>query len=61
MSSPRLTPDEKAALLERYLAGEKVDALATAFGVDRSYPAILARRRGIARRTGPTAQQGASR
>lgn len=61
MSSPRLTAEEKRALLDRYLAGEKLDALATAFGVDRSYPVILARRRGVTRRTGRAAEQGAAR
>lgn len=50
MSAPRLTEAEKQKILAAYVAGEKVQVIALMAGVDESYPAHLARRRGIPRR-----------
>jgi hypothetical protein len=41
-----LLPWQKQAIIDAYLAGDKVDAIAVEFGVVDSYPGILARRRG---------------
>lgn len=45
-----LTEAEKRALLARYLAGEKIEVIAAAYGVDRGYPGRLARARNLPRR-----------
>ena len=50
MSDVRLTASEKRAILRAYLAGEKTDAIGAQFGIHRTYPAHLARRRGMPRR-----------
>lgn len=50
MSGPRLTEADKRAVLRAYGAGEKIAAIAARFGIDHSYPAHLARRRGLPRR-----------
>jgi hypothetical protein len=50
MSDIRLTATEKRAILRAYGAGEKTDAIAAHFGIHRTYPAHLARRRGMPRR-----------
>lgn len=51
MSAARLSEEEKQALVRAYRRGEKIDAICARFGVDRSYPRILARRRGFAPRS----------
>lgn len=48
MSAPRLSEQEKLAILEAYQTDESVRSIAQRFGVDQAYPTILARRRGIA-------------
>jgi hypothetical protein len=45
MSSPRLSPETKIAIVEAYKAGERLASIAARFGVDQSYPGLLARRR----------------
>lgn len=47
MSSPRLTEQEKLDILKAYAGREKLDAIAARFGVDRSYPSKLNKRRGL--------------
>ncbi|WP_426235812.1 hypothetical protein [Pararhizobium sp. DWP1-1-3] len=51
MSAPRLSPDTKQAILDAYLAGDKITVIASKFGVDPSYPRILFRRHCIAEDT----------
>lgn len=46
----RLLDWERDAIVDGYSAGEKCDALSSEFGVSDTYPALLARRRGIAGR-----------
>lgn len=46
MSAPRLTGDQKLALLRDYVAGMGLHELASKYGVDKSYPPLLAKRRG---------------
>jgi hypothetical protein len=46
MSAPRLTGDQKLALLRDYVAGMGLHELANKYGVDRSYPGLYAKRRG---------------
>lgn len=43
----KLTPEQRQAILEDYRNGVKVEAIGAKFGVDCSYPIILARRRGL--------------
>ena len=50
MSAPRLSKDTKNAIIAEYVAGVKTHAIAAKYGVDRTYPGILARRRGVAQR-----------
>lgn len=50
MSVTRLTPDQKAAIVVRYRAGESPSLLAREFGVHSSYPALLSKRRGYPER-----------
>lgn len=50
MSAPRLTEAEKQDMLRRYCDGENVYLIAAFYGVDASYPGLLARRRGAANR-----------
>lgn len=47
MSAPRLSKQARNEIVSRYLAGEKVVVIALEFGVHQSYPALLAKRRGI--------------
>jgi transposase-like protein len=47
MSSPRLSPETKTAIVEAYKAGERLSSIAARFGVDQSYPGLLARRRRV--------------
>jgi DNA-binding MarR family transcriptional regulator len=47
MSAARLTEKQKRAILTAYQAGEKTEAIAERFGVDRTYPSLLAKRRGL--------------
>ena len=46
MSAARLSANDKLRILASYEAGEKSAVIAARFGVDPSYPTILARRRG---------------
>lgn len=49
----RLLDWERQAIVDAFLAGEKIEAIAAEFGVTRSYPGVLARRMGVpARWTG---------
>jgi len=50
MSGPRLTQDQKDEIVAQYCAGVSVTKIAASFGVDRSYPTLLAQRRGAALR-----------
>lgn len=51
MSAPWRLPDwQKQAIVDAIVAGEKRAAVAHEFGVSDSYPAMLARRRGVAPR-----------
>jgi hypothetical protein len=43
---------ERFAIIEAYLGGEKVSAIAAEFGVRDQYPGILAKRRGYPIRVG---------
>jgi len=45
MSSPRLSERNKRDILAAYANGEPLKQIAHRFGVDKSYPSILARRR----------------
>lgn len=47
MSAPRLSKDQKNAIVVAYASGEKVADIAAKFGVDQSYATLLARRRGV--------------
>lgn len=47
MSAPRLTEKQKQAIVQAYVDGIKNEVIAAEFEVDPSYPAILAKRRGI--------------
>ena len=40
-----LSEDDRSRIIERYMSGEKIDAIAADFGIDRSYPGRLTRRR----------------
>lgn len=51
MSKPRLTPDQKLAVLRAYRQGEGVKTIAARFGIDNTYPSLLAKRRGLVRRS----------
>lgn len=46
MSAPRLSKDTKDEIVAAYVAGERTSEIARRFGVDESYPGLLARRRG---------------
>jgi transposase-like protein len=50
MSAPRLDKSTKDEIVAAYVAGERTADIAKRFGVDGSYPTLLARRRGIALR-----------
>lgn len=52
MSAPRLTKEQRSAILLEYLGGTPVKKLAAKYGIHHSYPALLARRRGRATRAG---------
>lgn len=41
-----IPPNRRRALLNRYLAGEKIAALCAEFGVSPGYPTLLAQRNG---------------
>jgi hypothetical protein len=45
MSAARLTKQQKEAIISAYERGEPTPAIAARFGVDRSYPSLLAKRR----------------
>lgn len=46
----RLTVDDRMKILAFYLLGDKIDVIAERFGVDRAYPAKLAKKHKIPRR-----------
>lgn len=46
----QLTDEQRDEIVRRYRNGEKVDAIASDFGVGREYPGKLAHRRGEPRR-----------
>lgn len=46
MSAPRLSAETKSSILRDYLAGDDLPEIAAKYGVDRSYPTLLAKRRG---------------
>lgn len=50
MSAPRLSAETKAAIVVAYANGENTARIAKRFGVDPSYPTLLAGRSGVARR-----------
>ena len=50
MSAPRLQDSDKAAMVAAYMAGEPSARVAERYGVDPTYPRILASRRGVAPR-----------
>jgi transposase-like protein len=47
MSGPRLTQKQKNEIVARYQNGERTTRIAAAYGVNSSYPTILARRYGV--------------
>lgn len=51
MTAWRLLPWQKDAIVEAYREGEKRESISEEFGVSEAYPAILARRRGVAPRS----------
>lgn len=53
MSAPRLSAETKAAIVTAYANGENTARIAKRFGVDPSYPTLLAGRSGVARRVQP--------
>jgi hypothetical protein len=42
---------ERQSILDAYSSGEKSDAIGEEFGVNRSYPGLLAKRKGLATRS----------
>jgi len=42
----KLTESEKDEIVQRYIDGDNIFAIARAFGVNASYPGLLAKRRG---------------
>ena len=51
MSAPRLTDTAKAEIVRRYDAGDPIKVIAADYGVDQSYPTLLAKRHGIGPRS----------
>lgn len=51
MSAARLSEQTKREILAAYLAGDLVKHIAHRFGVDQSYPGLLAKRRSHATRS----------
>lgn len=51
MSGPRLTEQQKQAILRDHAAGMPLKQIAYTHGVDQSYPTLLARRRGLTSRS----------
>ena len=51
MSSPRLTQEQKNEIVAQYFGGVPTLDIAARFGVDRSYPSLLAKRYGVRMRT----------
>lgn len=47
MSGPRLTHEQKLAIVDAYERGELTKVIAERFGVNKSYPTLLARRRSV--------------
>lgn len=47
MSGTRLTSAQKAEMLEDWMAGRPCAWIAEKYGVDPSYPGLLAKRRGL--------------
>lgn len=50
MSARRLSNEQRDEIVRRYASGENVTALSHEFGVDESYPGLLAQRRGVSLR-----------
>jgi len=50
MSGPRLTQEQKNEIVAQYLDGVSTRKIAAEFGVDPSYPSILAKRYGVSLR-----------
>ena len=51
MSKPRLIEAQKNEIVAQYLDGVSTRKIAAAFGVDPSYPSLLAKRYGVKLRT----------
>lgn len=51
MSGPRLIEAQKNEIVAQYLDGVSTRKIAATFGVDPSYPSILAKRYGVKLRT----------
>ena len=47
---PKLSNAQKVELIQDYINGVKIAEIATKYGVDKSLPAVMAKRLGIARR-----------
>jgi transposase len=47
MSGPRLIEEQKNEIVAQYLAGVSTRKIAAEFGVDPSYPSLLAKRYGV--------------
>lgn len=50
MSGARLTEEQKNEIIALYVAGVSTVKIAAQFNVDRSYPTLLAQRRGVSLR-----------
>lgn len=46
MSEPRLSKQDRENIVREYLQGDKIADIARKWGVDQTYPRILAKRRG---------------
>jgi hypothetical protein len=44
---PRLTNEQRVAIVKAYVTGEKIESIAARFGVTTGYPGILARSAGV--------------
>lgn len=50
MSAPRYSASQKHQIVQRYMQGDPIKEIARDFGCDASYPALLAKRRGMSLR-----------
>ncbi len=53
MSAPRLSEFTKREIVKAYGRGTPISAIAMRYGVDQSYPAVLAKRRAVQRMETP--------